>query len=76
MGTALRIDTHIGWTAGPSDYITINTHGSVLQPHSCVTVGGILRSFLGRPVSTFAANLGRCFIMRAEFGLKIAWDMG
>ncbi|CAN1775327.1 Putative ribonuclease H protein At1g65750, partial [Linum perenne] len=59
----------------------INTDGSVLQPHSRAAAGGILRTFLGRPVSTFAANLGRCSIMRAELraaeiGLKIAWDMG
>ncbi|CAN1274248.1 Putative ribonuclease H protein At1g65750 [Linum perenne] len=59
----------------------INTDGSVIQPHSRVVAGGILRTFLGRPVSTFAANLGRCSIMRAELrateiGLMIAWDMG
>ncbi|CAN1241629.1 Putative ribonuclease H protein At1g65750, partial [Linum perenne] len=59
----------------------INTGGSVLQPHSRATAGGILRTFLGRPVSTFVASLGRCSIMRAELraseiGLMIAWDMG
>ncbi|CAN1809534.1 Putative ribonuclease H protein At1g65750 [Linum perenne] len=80
-GATRRIDTHIGWKAGPSDCITINTDGSVLQPHSRAAAGDILRTFLGRPVSTFAANLGRCSIMRAELraaeiGLKIAWDMG
>ncbi|CAN1801836.1 Putative ribonuclease H protein At1g65750, partial [Linum perenne] len=61
--------------------ITINTDGSVIQPHSRAAAGGILRTSLGRPVSTFAANLGRCTIMRAElraaeYGLMIAWDMG
>ncbi|CAN1291848.1 Putative ribonuclease H protein At1g65750 [Linum perenne] len=61
--------------------ITINTDGSVLQPHSQAAAGGILRTFLGRPVGSFAANLGRCSIMRAELraaeiGLMIAWDMG
>ncbi|CAN1243301.1 Putative ribonuclease H protein At1g65750, partial [Linum perenne] len=76
-----HIDTHIGWKAGPSDCITINTDGSVLQPHSQAAAGGILRTFLGRPVSTFAANLGSCSIMRAELraaeiGLMIAWDRG
>ncbi|CAN1775308.1 Putative ribonuclease H protein At1g65750, partial [Linum perenne] len=76
-----RIDTHIRWTAGPSDCITINTYGSALQPHSRAPAGGILHTFLGRPVSTFAANLGRCSIMRAELrvaeiSLIIAWDMG
>ncbi|CAN1152696.1 Putative ribonuclease H protein At1g65750, partial [Linum perenne] len=71
----------IGWRAGSSDCITINTDGSVLQPHSRAASGGIVRTFLGRPVSSFASNLGRCSIMRAELraaeiGLMIAWDMG
>ncbi|CAN1842174.1 Putative ribonuclease H protein At1g65750 [Linum perenne] len=80
-GASRRIETHIGWKAGPSDCITINTDGSVLQPHSQAAAGGILRTHLGHPVSIFAANLGRCSIMRAElraaeFGLRIAWDKG
>ncbi|CAN1188488.1 Putative ribonuclease H protein At1g65750 [Linum perenne] len=79
--TSRRMDTHTGWKAGPSDYITINTDGSVIHPHSQAAAGGILRTFLGRPVSSFAANLRRCSIMRAELraaeiGLMIAWDMG
>ncbi|CAN1853507.1 Putative ribonuclease H protein At1g65750, partial [Linum perenne] len=74
-------ETHIGWKVGPSDCITINTDGSVLQPHSQAAAGGILRTYLGHPVSTFAANLGRCSIMRAELRaaeieLMIAWDKG
>ncbi|CAN1149003.1 Putative ribonuclease H protein At1g65750 [Linum perenne] len=76
-----HIDTHIGWKAGSSDCITINTDDSILQPHSRAAVGDILRTFLGRLVSTFAANLCRCSIMRAELraaeiGLIISWDMG
>ncbi|CAN1269114.1 Putative ribonuclease H protein At1g65750, partial [Linum perenne] len=76
-----RIETHIGWKAGPSDCITINTDGSVLHPDSRAAAGGILRDYLGRPLCSFAANLGRCSIMRAklraaEFGLMIAWDRG
>ncbi|CAN1775030.1 Putative ribonuclease H protein At1g65750 [Linum perenne] len=76
-----RIDTHIGWKARPSDCIMINTDGSVNQPHSRATAGGILRTSLGRPVSTFAANFSMCSIMRAELraaeiGLMIVWDMG
>ncbi|CAN1157890.1 Putative ribonuclease H protein At1g65750 [Linum perenne] len=74
-----RIEAHIGWKEGPSDSITVNTDGSVLRPHSQAAEGGILRDHLGRPISTFATNLGRCSIMRAElraaeFGLMIAWD--
>ncbi|CAN1825871.1 Putative ribonuclease H protein At1g65750, partial [Linum perenne] len=40
-----RIDTHIGWKAGPSDCITINTDGSVIQPHSHAAGGGIFRNW-------------------------------
>ncbi|CAN1186630.1 Putative ribonuclease H protein At1g65750 [Linum perenne] len=76
-----RIDTHVGWKVEPSDCITINTDGSIIQPHSRAAAAGILRTSLGRLVGTFAANLGRCSIMRAELraaeiGLMIAWDMG
>ncbi|CAN1164782.1 hypothetical protein LINPERHAP2_LOCUS25771, partial [Linum perenne] len=59
--------------------ILINIDGFVLQPHSHAAAGGILRTYLGHPVSTFAANLGCCSIMRVELratemGLMIAWD--
>ncbi|CAN1127233.1 Putative ribonuclease H protein At1g65750 [Linum perenne] len=79
--TSRRVEVHIGWKAGPTDNITINTDGSVLHPHSHAAAGGILRNHLGRPICTFAANLGCCSIMRAElraaeFGLMIAWDKG
>ncbi|CAN1851844.1 Putative ribonuclease H protein At1g65750, partial [Linum perenne] len=76
-----RVEAHIGWKAGPCDSITINTDGSVIQPQSHAAAGGILRDYLGRPISCFAVNLGCCSIMRAklraaEFGLMIAWDKG
>ncbi|CAN1765441.1 Putative ribonuclease H protein At1g65750 [Linum perenne] len=76
-----RIEAHIGWKAGPCDSFTINTDGSVLHPHSLATAGGILCNWQGRPECTFAANLGRCSIMRgelraAEFDLVVAWDRG
>ncbi|CAN1830428.1 hypothetical protein LINPERHAP1_LOCUS32848 [Linum perenne] len=79
-GASRCIDTHIGWMTGPSDCITINTDGSVLQPHSRAAAGGIIRTSLGRPVSTFAANLGRCSIMRAklraaEIGLMMGYGL-
>ncbi|CAN1169836.1 Putative ribonuclease H protein At1g65750 [Linum perenne] len=77
----MRIDTHIRWKPELSDCITINTYSSVLHPHSQAAGGGILRTSLSRPVSSFAANFGRCSIMRAELhaaeiGLKIVWDRG
>ncbi|CAN1144666.1 Putative ribonuclease H protein At1g65750 [Linum perenne] len=80
-GAKGHVEAHIGWRAGPSDYVTINTDGSVLQPHSQAAAGGILRTRRGHPVGSFAANLGRCSIMRAELraadiGLMIAWDKG
>ncbi|CAN1787168.1 Putative ribonuclease H protein At1g65750 [Linum perenne] len=79
--TSRRVEVHIGWKAGPTDSITINTDGSVLHPHSHAAAGRILHNHLGRPICTFAANLGCCSIMRAElraaeFGLMIAWDKG
>ncbi|CAN1146165.1 Putative ribonuclease H protein At1g65750, partial [Linum perenne] len=57
------------------------TDGSVLQPHSQAAVGCILRTWQDHPVSSFAANLGRCSIMMAELRaveirLKIAWFKG
>ncbi|CAN1129906.1 Putative ribonuclease H protein At1g65750, partial [Linum perenne] len=79
-GSKKCVETHIEWKAGPRDCITINTDGSVLHPHSHAATGGVLRTHLGHPVHTFAANLGRCSIMRAELraaemGLMIARDM-
>ncbi|CAN1133664.1 Putative ribonuclease H protein At1g65750, partial [Linum perenne] len=58
-----------------------NYQPSVLHPHYQAAAGGILRDWQGRPVSIFAANLGRCSIMQAELraaeiGLMIAWDKG
>ncbi|CAN1173743.1 Putative ribonuclease H protein At1g65750 [Linum perenne] len=80
-GASRHVEAHIGWKAGPQDCITINTDGSVLSPQSQAAAGGILRNHVGQPIHTFAANLGRCSIMRAElraaqFGLMIAWDRG
>ncbi|CAN1126747.1 Putative ribonuclease H protein At1g65750 [Linum perenne] len=79
--TPRRVEAHIGWKAGPSESIIVNTDGSVLHPHSHAAVGGILRDYRGRPICTFAANLGCCSIMRAElptveFGLMISWYRG
>ncbi|CAN1176456.1 Putative ribonuclease H protein At1g65750 [Linum perenne] len=79
--TPRRVEAHIGWKAGPSESVTVNMDGSVLQPHSHAAAGGILRDYQGRPICTFAASLGCCSIMRAElraaeFGLMIAWDRG
>ncbi|CAN1162405.1 Putative ribonuclease H protein At1g65750 [Linum perenne] len=72
-----REEVLVHWNQPPENFITINTNGSVLQPHSHAAAGGILRDWQGRKLVVFAANLGTCSIMRAELrtvdiGLKIA----
>ncbi|CAN1853510.1 Putative ribonuclease H protein At1g65750 [Linum perenne] len=77
----MRIETHIGWKVGPSDCITINTDGSVLQPHSQAAAGEAIRSPDGSLLAAFTTNLGICSITQAEIrgiieGMKIAWSKG
>ncbi|CAN1729265.1 hypothetical protein LINPERHAP1_LOCUS549 [Linum perenne] len=71
-----RIDTHIRWMAGPSDCITINTDGSVIQPHSHAAAGGILRNWdvtishifrEGNRVADLLAHHGHSL----DFGLQV-----
>ncbi|CAN1164205.1 Putative ribonuclease H protein At1g65750 [Linum perenne] len=74
-------DTLISWIPPPDDWVSINTHGSVLHQSNRAATGGIIRDSQGRYLATFTANLGSCSIMRAElrvaeFGLQIAWNMG
>ncbi|CAN1807594.1 Putative ribonuclease H protein At1g65750 [Linum perenne] len=76
-----REEVLVQWKQPPENFISINTDGSVLQPHSHASAVGILRDEQGRKLAVFAANLGTCSIMRAELraadiGLKIAWKMG
>ncbi|CAI0553386.1 unnamed protein product [Linum tenue] len=59
----------------------INTDGSVRQPNSRATAGGLIRNDLGKCLGAFAANLGTCTITRAELkgvvlGLQLAWKQG
>ncbi|CAN0906062.1 Putative ribonuclease H protein At1g65750 [Linum grandiflorum] len=78
---SVRNEVLVGWNAAPSDFVTVNTDGSVIQPNSDAAAGGIFRDSQGKVLHTFAANLGRCTITRAElrgaiFGLRLAWDHG
>ncbi|CAN1139782.1 Putative ribonuclease H protein At1g65750 [Linum perenne] len=73
--------TQIAWTPGPTNWMVLNTDGSVLQPSSKAAAGGLLRDALGRCRAAFSLNLGSCSITRAEirgviFGLQLAWDLG
>ncbi|CAN1127603.1 Putative ribonuclease H protein At1g65750 [Linum perenne] len=65
----------------PDEWITVNTDGSVIQPQNLATGGGVIRNFEGQKLAAFAANFGRCTIMRAELraalmGLEYAWEIG
>ncbi|CAN1848388.1 Putative ribonuclease H protein At1g65750 [Linum perenne] len=76
-----RRDTLIRRIPAPDEWITINTNRSVIQPQGYATGGGIIRNSHGAKLAAFAANFGRCSIMRAELraatlGLSLAWDMG
>ncbi|CAN1176722.1 Putative ribonuclease H protein At1g65750 [Linum perenne] len=76
-----RRDTLVRWIPAPDEWITINTDGSVIQPLSYAAGGGVIRNSHGAKLAAFAANFGKCSIMRAELraaaiGLSLAWDMG
>ncbi|CAN1144094.1 Putative ribonuclease H protein At1g65750 [Linum perenne] len=76
-----RRETLIRWIPAPDEWITINTDGSVIQPPSLAAGGGVIRNSEGRKLAAFAANFGRCTIMRAELraallGMKYAWEIG
>ncbi|CAN1848412.1 Putative ribonuclease H protein At1g65750 [Linum perenne] len=76
-----RRDTLIKWIPAPDEWVTINTDGSVTQPLSHAAGGGVIRNSHGAKLACFAANFGRCSIMRAELraaalGLTLAWDLG
>ncbi|CAN1263248.1 Putative ribonuclease H protein At1g65750 [Linum perenne] len=76
-----RRETLIRWIPAPDEWITVNTDGSVIQPQNLAAGGGIIRDSEGRKLTAFAANFGRCTIMRAELraallGMEYAWEMG
>ncbi|CAN1142701.1 Putative ribonuclease H protein At1g65750 [Linum perenne] len=61
-----RRDTLVRWIPAPDEWITINTDGSVIQPLSYAAGGGVIRNSHGAKLAAFAANFGKCSIMRAE----------
>ncbi|CAN1122765.1 Putative ribonuclease H protein At1g65750 [Linum perenne] len=76
-----KSEVMIGLNPAPSDWVTVNTDGSVIGSTNRAAACGIIRDHLGRPIATFSANLGSCTIMRAELraaemGFGIAWNMG
>ncbi|CAN1130057.1 Putative ribonuclease H protein At1g65750, partial [Linum perenne] len=71
----------VSWTPGPTDWLVINTDGSVKQPLSEAAAGGLVRNSSGHCLLAFTANLGSCSITRAELwgiliGLRLAWNAG
>ncbi|CAN1841320.1 Putative ribonuclease H protein At1g65750 [Linum perenne] len=76
-----RRETLISWIPAPDDWTTVNTDGSVIQPLSLAAGGIVIRDSGGATIAAFAANFGRCSIMRAELraaalGLERAGSWG
>ncbi|CAN1801839.1 Putative ribonuclease H protein At1g65750 [Linum perenne] len=76
-----RRETLICWTPAPDDWTTLNMDGSVIQPLSLAACGIVIRDSGGATIAAFAANFGRCSIMRAELrapalSLERAWNLG
>ncbi|CAN1732092.1 Putative ribonuclease H protein At1g65750 [Linum perenne] len=78
VGTNRRIE--VSWQAGPHDWVTLNSDGSVLGVRAAAA-GGLVRDELGRCCLAFSSNVGYCSITRAELrdiatSLKLAWEAG
>ncbi|CAN1155670.1 Putative ribonuclease H protein At1g65750 [Linum perenne] len=64
-----------------SDWIIVNSDGSVLGSRGRAAAGGLLRDSTGRCIDAYAMNLGVCSITRAEIrgaleGISRAWAQG
>ncbi|CAN1121005.1 Putative ribonuclease H protein At1g65750 [Linum perenne] len=71
----------IGWRPADDGWCTLNSDGSLYTRPNRAAVGGLIRDHEGRLISSFAANLGACSIIRAELrgiveGMRLAWDKG
>ncbi|CAN1130050.1 Putative ribonuclease H protein At1g65750, partial [Linum perenne] len=80
-GQPVHEQRDVSWTPGPTDWLVINTDGSVKQPLSEAAAGGLVRNSSGHCLLAFTANLGSCSITRAELwgiliGLRLAWNAG
>ncbi|CAN0903367.1 Putative ribonuclease H protein At1g65750, partial [Linum grandiflorum] len=85
LGKEVRSSTRqtqlIGWRPSDEGCFTLSTDGSLCSPTRLAAAGGVIRTDTGRFVKAFAANLGSCFITRAEMraivdGLQLAWTLG
>ncbi|CAN1155671.1 Putative ribonuclease H protein At1g65750 [Linum perenne] len=74
-------EIQVAWQAGASDWIIVNSDGSVLGSRGRAAAGGLLRDSTGRCIDAYAMNLGVCSITRAEIrgaleGISRAWAQG
>ena len=70
----------IGWELSPSNWVKINSDGSVLDSVKA-SCGGLIRDDSGAFLDGFSMNLGSCLITIAEvwgalYGLELAWNKG
>ncbi|CAN1782631.1 Putative ribonuclease H protein At1g65750, partial [Linum perenne] len=70
----------IGWRPTNEGWFSLNSDGSLYTQRHQAAAGGLIRDSGGRFITSYAANLGSCSIMRAELrdiieGIRIAWDM-
>ncbi|XLT87235.1 hypothetical protein HN873_008988 [Arachis hypogaea] len=71
----------IGWEAPNWNWTKLNVDGSVNQPGSKGTCGGLIRDWMGRTIAGFSMNIGVCTITMAEIwgmyvGVKLASELG
>ncbi|CAN1191881.1 Putative ribonuclease H protein At1g65750, partial [Linum perenne] len=76
-----RVATNIAWEPGPSNWMTLNSDGSVIQPSGKAAAGGLIRNEAGHCVAAYTMNIGICSVIRAElrgviYGLNKAWELG
>ncbi|CAN1191879.1 Putative ribonuclease H protein At1g65750 [Linum perenne] len=69
------------WEPGPSNWMTLNSDGSVIQPSGKAAAGGLIRNEAGHCVAAYTMNIGICSVIRAElrgviYGLNKAWELG
>ncbi|CAN1732088.1 Putative ribonuclease H protein At1g65750 [Linum perenne] len=79
VGTNRRIE--VSWQAGPHDWVTLNSDGSVLGVRGSSAAGGLITDSSGNCLHAFTINMGVCSITRAEIrgaieSLKLAWEAG
>ncbi|CAN1845631.1 Putative ribonuclease H protein At1g65750, partial [Linum perenne] len=71
----------VSWQAGPHDWVTLNTDGSVRGPQGRAAAGGLFHDASGNCLHAYTVNLGICSITRAEIcgaleGIRRAWEAG